>query len=60
MYTYVYAVVDDPNDAEDEVPMASLRMGWSPARTHDTWYRPAAVNFKSPELTENAETVPAP
>lgn len=60
MYTYVYAVVDDPNDADDDVPMASFEMGWSPARTHVNWYRPVDVNFKSPVVVENAETVPAP
>jgi hypothetical protein len=27
VYTYVYAVVDDPNDADDEVPTASFTIG---------------------------------
>jgi hypothetical protein len=53
-------VVDDPNDADDEVPTASFAIGWFPARTHVNWYRPVAVNFKSPVVVENAETVPAP
>jgi hypothetical protein len=53
-------VVDDPNDADDEVPTASFAIGWFPARTHVNWYKPVAVNLRSPVDVENAETVAAP